>query len=87
MKAPMIIPIQIPMPPQSRDCILVDGHRYCRDEPVSDTELGTEILIVIGAFLYAIACGYQWIEKDRPLLAALGILVPPVLYGLFLVLR
>jgi hypothetical protein len=85
---PIIMPIPMPMPaPRPRDCVLVDGHRYCREDDANKKELGTTLLITFGLLAYVFFLGYLYAEKERPVLALIGLFAPPFIAGTYLVLR
>jgi hypothetical protein len=45
-------PVVIVQPP--RDCMLVDGHRYCRDEDVTPRQVGFILIGVVLFFAWAL---------------------------------
>lgn len=77
----IIIPIPIE---HTRDCIIVEGKRYCEDETMTMRETGILIIAVVILLCWILGGLYFLIEKDNPRMATIYFLVPPTLIGIML---
>jgi hypothetical protein len=80
-------PIIILPPNPPRECVVIDGHRYCRDEELTHAHLGWSLVLVAVGLVYIGILVWQMVEKDRPWLLAAGLLIPMIVTGLVLVVR
>jgi hypothetical protein len=91
MNEPILIPIPIQVP--ARDCVLVDGHRYCREDDQFDHKrlgvalLLTAALLVYVALLFTVVGHVDDRNGKGNVALVIGLLVPLAVCGLILVLR
>jgi hypothetical protein len=81
-----LIPNPISAAPK-RDCVLVNDHRYCRDDDPTSKENGEIILGFTAAVIYALFMAHLYAFKNRGTLAATGILAPIIIFALYLILK
>jgi len=63
-----------------RECILVDGHRYCQDEPFDPHSFGVLLILTTVATAYVAFAVYRCVESDRPGVTALTLVAAPLLF-------
>lgn len=79
--------IIIPMP-QERDCILVEGKRFCESKDLSNAEVGFMIVALVLAAAYLIFLIYLHVDRDCNGVAVfgLGVGLPLLVFGACLML-
>ena len=76
----MITPIIIPIATPPRSCIVVDGHRYCQNEPLTPHIIGAICLMFLCAIGWLALFAYFLIERDKPLVGW-SIFLAPFIVG------
>lgn len=74
----------IVIPQYTRDCMLVDGHRYCQDDVSDPKHDGAMILIIVAIIAYVVFLTWLTFEKENMLILIIGILAPLTVVGLCL---
>jgi len=81
---------------QPRECIMVEGSRFCKSEPATPEGIATGLIGIPAAIIMWAIMGFvvaKIVSKysdtdivDNPLCMFAGILVPPMLLGLIILL-
>lgn len=82
MSNPVIVPSPMPQPP--RECVVVDGHRYCRDEEITPKMLGAGLLFVVLIVVWMIFVAWLYIDRFNSSAAAVAFFGPLILAGLIM---
>lgn len=78
-----------------RECLMIDGSRFCKSEPTTPQEVGTVLVmlplilitwVVLGICVAKILEKGFHIDIDHPLVMMAGMLVPPMLAGIIILL-
>lgn len=83
---PIILPM--PMPARARDCIMVEGAKYCRDSDLDPSVFGWSILGIVVIAMWLLGSTHFLLD-GRPEMRRLGFYLlfgVPVAVGLTLVL-
>ena len=77
---PIIIPVQQQV---ERDCIVVQGKKYCEDTDITAKQFGGVLLGAVILLVWAIGAT-SLLLNDKPKLSIAAFLIPPLLLGLAL---
>jgi hypothetical protein len=78
-----------------RECVMIDGSRFCKSEPTTPKEMGSVMVgFPLGIITWVILgiCVAKILEKgfnidiDNPFVMLAGMLVPPMLVGVIILL-
>jgi len=81
------VPIILPVQSKTKECIIVDGHSYCKQSDITDSALGVAILIAIGFALWVFFLVWVSEKLDHFWPIPVGLLVPLVILAIALILK